>query len=110
MESRIVLLIPYGYTTPCSIFLFSEDVIPVMRVVEKSFFFNRVESQNLISGVDLQQWWLNVVPMHCLWHVHVAFCTRSGSDEIPQVWEFIVFLQSVPRLLVSISLLEWSVC
>lgn len=84
------------YSVPCSAFLFSQNVIPVMGVLEESFFLSRVESQNRVSGIGLQQWWLNVVPMHCLWHF--AFCSRSGSDEIPRVWEFIVFPQSVLRL------------
>lgn len=84
------------YSVPCSAFLFSQNVIPVMWVLEESFFLSRVESQNRVSGIGLQQWWLNVVPMHCLWHF--AFCSRSGSDEIPRVWEVIVFPRGVLRL------------
>lgn len=83
------------YNVPCSTFLFSENAIAVMRVVEESFFLNRVESQSLVSGVCPQHCWLDVVPMQCLWHI--AFC-RSGSDETPQIWEFTVFPQCVLRL------------
>lgn len=43
------------YSVPCSAFLFSQNVIPVMWVLEESFFLSRVESQNRVSGIGLQQ-------------------------------------------------------
>lgn len=41
------------------------------------------------SEMGLQRW-LNVIPMHCLWHTQV-FCNRSGR-ELSNSRDFIVVL------------------